>query len=88
MSLLEFTLLAFSSLFVIVDPIAVVPAFLAMTLTGFKGIREMGIIAGGGLLVCLIPMMTLLPAMLLSRHEGGCRARPPGKARRRRERIE
>lgn len=31
LSLLEFSLLAFSSLFVIVDPIAVVPAFLAMT---------------------------------------------------------
>lgn len=31
LSLSEFTLLAFSSLFVIVDPIAVVPAFLAMT---------------------------------------------------------
>lgn len=31
MSLLEFTLLAFSSLFVIADPIAVVPGFLAMT---------------------------------------------------------
>jgi len=31
MSLAEYTLLAFSSLFVIVDPIAVVPAFIAMT---------------------------------------------------------
>lgn len=31
MSLTEYTLLAFSSLFVIVDPIAVVPAFVAMT---------------------------------------------------------
>jgi multiple antibiotic resistance protein len=31
MSVFEFTLLAFSSLFVIVDPIATVPAFLAMT---------------------------------------------------------
>src|SRR5436190_270506 len=31
MSLLEFTLLAFGSLFVIVDPIAVVPGFLAIT---------------------------------------------------------
>lgn len=31
--MVEFTLLAFSSLFVIVDPIAVVPAFLAMTPT-------------------------------------------------------
>jgi multiple antibiotic resistance protein len=31
MSLTEYTLLAFSSLFVIVDPVAVVPAFIAMT---------------------------------------------------------
>lgn len=31
MTLLEFTLLAFSSLFVIVDPLAMVPVFLAMT---------------------------------------------------------
>ncbi len=31
MSLQEYTLLAFSSLFVVVDPIAVVPAFIAMT---------------------------------------------------------
>lgn len=31
MTLTEYTLLAFSSLFVIVDPLAVVPAFLAMT---------------------------------------------------------
>jgi len=40
-------------------------AFLAMWLTNFKGIQEMGIICGGGLLVCLIPMMTLLPVLLL-----------------------
>ena len=33
MSLVEYTLLAFSSLFVIIDPIAVIPAFLAMTPT-------------------------------------------------------
>src|SRR5437763_17107559 len=31
MTLTEYTLLAFSSLFVVVDPIAVVPAFIAMT---------------------------------------------------------
>ena len=31
MSLIEYTLLAFSSLFVIIDPFAVIPAFLAMT---------------------------------------------------------
>jgi len=42
-------------------------AFLAMMLTGFKGIREMGMISGGGLLVCLVPMMTMLPALLIIR---------------------
>ena len=40
-------------------------AFLAMYFTNFKGIEEMGLICGGGLMVCLIPMMTMLPAMLL-----------------------
>ena len=40
-------------------------AFLAMAFTNFKGIQEMGIICGGGLLVCLVPMLTMLPVMLL-----------------------
>ncbi|MCI0537908.1 MAG: MMPL family transporter [Verrucomicrobiales bacterium] len=40
-------------------------AFFAMALTNFKGIQEMGIITGGGMLVCLVPMMTLLPVLLL-----------------------
>ncbi|MEI7730199.1 MAG: MMPL family transporter [Verrucomicrobiota bacterium] len=40
-------------------------AFLAMGLTDFRGIQEMGVICGGGLLVSLIPMMTMLPALLL-----------------------
>ncbi len=40
-------------------------AFLAMSLTGFRGIAEMGLIAGGGLIICLVPMMTLLPVLLL-----------------------
>ena len=40
-------------------------AFLAMGLTNFKGIQEMGVICGGGLLICLIPMMTLLPVLIL-----------------------
>jgi hypothetical protein len=40
-------------------------AFLAMGFTDFRGIREMGIICGGGLLVCLVPMLTLLPVLLL-----------------------
>lgn len=40
-------------------------AFLAMGFTDFKGIQEMGVICGGGLLVCLVPMLTLLPVLLL-----------------------
>jgi uncharacterized protein len=40
-------------------------AFLAMGFTRFKGIQEMGIISGGGLVLCLIPMMTLLPVLLM-----------------------
>ena len=36
-----------------------------MLLTHFKGVREMGLISGVGLLVCLVPMMTLLPLMLV-----------------------
>lgn len=40
-------------------------AFFAMSFTDFDGVREMGLITGGGLLVCLVPMMTMLPALLL-----------------------
>jgi len=40
-------------------------AFLAMGLTDFKGIKEMGLICGCGLLICLVPMMTMLPVLLL-----------------------
>ncbi|HTG43970.1 MAG TPA: MMPL family transporter [Verrucomicrobiae bacterium] len=40
-------------------------AFFAMTFTSFKGIQEMGVITGSGMLLSLIPMMTVLPAMML-----------------------
>ncbi len=40
-------------------------AFLAMCLTDFKGIQEMGLICGCGLLICLVPMLGLLPSLLL-----------------------
>src|SRR5207249_1640116 len=39
-------------------------AFLAMGWTDFKGIQEMGVICGSGMLICLVPMMTLLPVLL------------------------
>ncbi|MBI1839846.1 MAG: MMPL family transporter [Verrucomicrobia bacterium] len=40
-------------------------AFFAMAFTDFQGIREMGVICGGGMLCSLVPMMTLLPVLLL-----------------------
>lgn len=40
-------------------------AFLAMLLTDFRGIQEMGIITGGGMILCLVPMITLLPVWLI-----------------------
>ncbi len=57
-------------------------AFFAMAITDFKGIQEMGIIAGGGLMLSLVPMMTLLPLLLLrSTHNTLDRApKPPNGA--------
>lgn len=40
-------------------------AFLAMMFTQFKGVQEMGLIAGGGLVLCLVPMLTVLPVWLM-----------------------
>lgn len=40
-------------------------AFIAMIFTHFRGIREMGIICGGGLLLCFVVMLTMLPVLLL-----------------------
>ncbi|HZO84830.1 MAG TPA: MMPL family transporter [Verrucomicrobiae bacterium] len=40
-------------------------AFFAMALSGFRGVQEMGIICGGGMLVCLVPMMSMLPTLIL-----------------------
>jgi uncharacterized protein len=52
-------------------------AFFAMALTDFKGIQEMGIITGGGILICLIPMLTLLPILL--RNGGKATTVAPGR---------
>ncbi|HVK58266.1 MAG TPA: MMPL family transporter [Candidatus Kapabacteria bacterium] len=40
-------------------------AFFAMGITDFKGIQEMGIITGAGMVLSLVPMMTFLPALML-----------------------
>jgi len=62
-------------------------AFLAMFVTNFKGIQEMGIICGGGLLLSLVPMMTMLPALLLTGRQNII-DHALGVALERRERIE
>jgi hypothetical protein len=50
---------------IIIGALTTSMAFLAMGFTHFKGIQEMGIISGGGLVLCLIPMMTALPVFLM-----------------------
>ncbi|MCS7338061.1 MAG: MMPL family transporter, partial [Verrucomicrobiae bacterium] len=60
-------------------------AFFAMVLTDFKGIQEMGVICGCGLLLCLLPMFTLLPVLLLRGRQNildkGLAAELPARAR-------
>ena len=51
-------------------------AFIAMAFTNFKGIQEMGVICGLGLLACLVPMMTLLPVMLLRGRQNAIDQKP------------
>lgn len=43
-------------------------AFFAMGLSGFRGVTELGVIAGGGMLVATAGTMTVLPALLLLVH--------------------
>ena len=40
-------------------------AFITFVLTDFKGIAELGIIAAGGVFICVISTFTVLPAMLI-----------------------
>jgi len=63
-------------------------AFFAMAGTDFKGIQEMGIICGGGILLCLVPMMTMLPAMLLKGRQNVIDHKGSASAVDRRARIE
>jgi hopanoid biosynthesis associated RND transporter like protein HpnN len=59
------TAMMFTGQGIITGALTTAGAFVAMAFTHFKGIQEMGIICGGGLMVCLVPMMTMLPALLL-----------------------
>jgi len=61
----------------------VAAAFLTFIFTDFKGIAELGIIAAGGVAICVAVTFTVLPAMLvlLARHRKPRAARAKGAAR-------
>lgn len=42
-----------------------VASFLALTLSGFRGFAELGAISAAGIVLCLVAMVTLLPALLV-----------------------
>ena len=48
----------------LVSAITTAASFFTTMMTGFIGLRELGWIAGGGILFCLLAMFTLLPALL------------------------
>jgi uncharacterized protein len=60
--------LGFTGIGVITNALTIAGAFYLMVLTDFKGMQEMGLIAGTGVIICLVPMLTLLP-LLLARGE-------------------
>ena len=57
----------------LVGALTTASAFLAMNLTDFQGFAELGTVAGIGVLLCLLSMVTVLPALLVL-HNG--KARP------------
>jgi len=50
---------------IILASVTTAMAFITFVLTDFKGIAELGIIAAGGVFICVISTFTVLPAMLL-----------------------
>jgi predicted RND superfamily exporter protein len=55
--------------------------FFAMTLTGFRGFAELGVLAGLGILLSLVAMVTLLPALLRVVPQRVGRERAPAERR-------
>lgn len=56
-------------------------AFITFVLTDFKGIAELGIIAAGGVFICVISTFTVLPAMLILLERFRKTAPPPAPSR-------
>lgn len=65
-------------------------AFCAMTFTEFQGVQEMGWITGGGMILTLIPMTTILPVLLLRGRQNALdqQIHPPKTAQNRRAVVE
>src|ERR1017187_2474281 len=55
-------------------------AFFAMSLAGFRGVTELGVIAGGGMLIATAGTMTVLPALILLIHRKGGAAPIPAQS--------
>lgn len=53
-----------------------IASFLALTVSGFRGFAELGAISAAGIALCLIAMVTLLPALLVLLPRGRGRERP------------
>ena len=75
---------------ILIAALATSAGFLAFTPTDFKGVSQLGLIAGGGMLMAFVGSMTLLPALLRLfcfrspvREEGVAWARPADVALRR-----
>ncbi len=64
------TALGFTGIGIVTSGLTIAASFYLMALTDFRGIREMGLIAGSGILVCLVPMLTLLPLLLVRTDKG------------------
>ena len=78
---------------ILIAALATSAGFLAFTPTDFKGVSQLGLIAGGGMLMAFVGSMTLLPALLRLfcfrspvREEGVIAARPVDAALRRHRR--
>lgn len=52
-------------------------AFLTAALTPFTGVAELGIVAGGGILLCLAAVLLVLPPLILVADKGRTVRRPP-----------
>lgn len=55
-------------------------AFFAMGLSGFRGVIELGVIAGGGMIIATAVTMLVLPALLLLARRKGESTRIPARA--------